>query len=326
MPNVEPDNQGLICAFALNPIEPHGQDAFASGAASVERPLWLHLNLVDTRVRRWLESSGLPEAAREVLLDPTPRTHGQGLPEGVLLVLSDMHHDFKGDPEAMGVLCLYVDQRRVITGRRHPLMSVDRLRRKLPLTGADVRTTTDLLEEMLQTLSDSFANLIGKLGDEVDDAEDSILAGQLHDQGARLGRMRRTLARLRRNVRANRAALASVLSHLPSWCDADFRHRLHQAVERVDAVGQDIELVQERTRLLQEEIGGRLGEATNRNLFFLSIMTATLLPVTLITGIFGMNVGGLPWLEDPRGFGWVTGIMVSAVILVLLLLRRRRIF
>ena len=325
MPAIEPDNQGLICAFVLNPIEPRGQEAFAGGAASVERPLWLHLNLVDTRVRRWLESAGLPDDVREVFLDSTPRTHGQGLPEGVLLVLSDMHHDFKGDPEAMGALCLYVDQHRVITGRRHPLMSVDRLRRTLP-ANADVRTSADLLEEILQTLADSFANLVAKLGDDVDDAEDSILAGHLHDQGGKLGRMRRTLARLRRNVRANRAALASVLSHLPSWCDADFRHRLHQAVERVDAVGQDIELVQERTRLLQEEIGGRLGEATNRNLFVLSMMTATLLPVTLITGIFGMNVGGLPWLDSSSGFAWVTGIMVTAVILVLLLLRRRRIF
>ena len=49
----------------------------------------------------------------------------------------------------------------------------------------------------------------------------------------------------------------------------------------MDAIAQDIELCQERTRLLQEEIAGRLGEATNRNLFFLSIVTATLLPVTL---------------------------------------------
>ena len=138
--------------------------------------------------------------------------------------------------------------------------------------------------------------------------------------------MRRTLARFRRHVRANRAAIASVLPRLPRWCDNEYRNRLHQALERTDAIGQDIELCQERTRLLQEEIAGRLGEATNRNLFFLSIMTATLLPVTLITGIFGMNVGGLPWLNDPGGFGWVTSIMVVAVIAVLLLLRRRRIF
>ena len=104
------------------------------------------------------------------------------------------------------------------------------------------------------------------------------------------------------------------------------RQHLHEVAERMEAVAQDIELVQERTRLLQEEIAGRLNEATNRNLFFLSVITATMLPVTLITGIFGMNVGGLPWLSDPRGVHWVTGIMVMAVVSVLLLLRRRRIF
>src|SRR5262249_59646999 len=102
--------------------------------------------------------------------------------------------------------------------------------------------------------------------------------------------------------------------------------RREKVLDRQDATGEDIELCGERPRLLQEEIAGRLGEATNRNLFFLSIVTATLLPVTLITGIFGMNVGGLPFLNDPGGFGWVTGIMIAAVIVVLLLLRRRRIF
>lgn len=323
MTHASSDHHGLISAFELGPVKVRDHELLEE--KKIRHPHWLHFSLVDTRARRWIDGAGLPDEAREVLLDPAPLVHGEALSDGILVVLHDMHHDFKGDPEAIGALCIYVDQRRVITGRRHPLMSLDRLRRKLPAS-PDLRTSTDLLEEMLQALADSFAHLVAKLGDDVDDAEDSILAGQLHDQGAKLGRMRRTLARLRRNVRANRAAMASVLSHLPSWCDADFRHRLHQAVERVDAVGQDIELVQERTRLLQEEIGGRLGEATNRNLFFLSIMTATLLPVTLITGIFGMNVGGLPWLDSPRGFAWVTGIMVTAVILVLLLLRRRRIF
>ena len=48
----------------------------------------------------------------------------------------------------------------------------------------------------------------------------------------------------------------------------------------------------ERSRLLQEELRSRLGEATNRNLYLLSVVTTALLPITLITGVFGMNVGG----------------------------------
>jgi zinc transporter len=317
------DSQGLICAFELGPVTVRDHDLLETTA--IERPQWLHFNLVDTRIRRWIEGAGLPDEAREVLLDPAPHVHGQPLPDAVVLVLHDMHHDFKGDPESVGPMVIYFEERRVISGRRHALMSLDRVRRKL-LAGAQIATAADLFEEMLLAMAESFGHMVAHLDDEVDDAEDKILAGELRDQGARLGRMRRTLARFRRHVRGNRAALASVVSHLPSWCDGEHRSRLHQVLERVDAIAQDVELCQERTRLLQEEIAGRLGEATNRNLFFLSIVTATLLPVTLITGIFGMNVGGLPFLNDPGGFSWVTGIMVAAVIAVLLLLRRRRIF
>jgi zinc transporter len=80
--------------------------------------------------------------------------------------------------------------------------------------------------------------------------------------------------------------------------------------------------VQERARLLQEEIAARVGEATNRNLFVLSIATTTLLPITLITGIFGMNLQGLPLSQSPHGFGVVMLGIVSAVLLALWLLRR----
>lgn len=131
------------------------------------------------------------------------------------------------------------------------------------------------------------------------------------------------LARLRRQIAANRAALGLVGSRLPEPCSAEQRQGLRAAVERFDGVAQDLELVQERARLLQEELAGRVGEATNRNLFLLSIVTTTLLPITLITGVFGMNVGGLPWVSDSGGFWWVILLMISAVVVVLLILRRR---
>jgi zinc transporter len=80
--------------------------------------------------------------------------------------------------------------------------------------------------------------------------------------------------------------------------------------------------VQERARLLQEEIASNMNEATNRNLFVLSIATTTLLPITLITGIFGMNVRGLPFAEHPHGFYLVMLGIAATVVLALWLLRR----
>ena len=79
----------------------------------------------------------------------------------------------------------------------------------------------------------------------------------------------------------------------------------------------------ERSRLLQEEITSRLGEATNRNLYLLSIVTTALLPITLITGVFGMNVGGLPFLESKHGFFWVMFIMTVTLVTTMLFLRKK---
>lgn len=100
---------------------------------------------------------------------------------------------------------------------------------------------------------------------------------------------------------------------------------MRQAVEHLEAVGQDLELVQERARLLQEEVANLLNESTNRNLFLLSIVTTTLLPITLITGVFGMNVGGLPLVNHPHGFVWVMIVMIVSVIVIFVMLRRRRV-
>jgi zinc transporter len=317
--------QGLICAFSLGPPLAIDAAALADDAPAVP-PRWLHFNLADTRARRWFERQAeVPSDAREIFVEPKSRVQAQVVRGTLVMVLADLHQDLHGGTEQVGTLAIYVDRRMIVTGRRHPLHSADRLRRKLP-HGMTTASTAELLEELLELLMDSFSELVGRLSDDVDDAEDQILTGQLHSQGARLGRMRRLLARLRRHARSNRSALSAVLARLPSWFEEDRRQHLQEVAERMEAVAQDIELVQERTRLLQEEIEGRVNEATNRNLFFLSVITATMLPVNIITGIFGMNVGGLPWLQDARGFHWVTGIMVVAVVAVLLVLRRRRIF
>ena len=76
--------------------------------------------------------------------------------------------------------------------------------------------------------------------------------------------------------------------------------------------------------MLQEEIAGRLGKATNQNLYIVSLLTAIFLPITLITGIFGMNVGGLPGVDQDTGFVWVIGLMILTVVTSLVLLHWRR--
>jgi zinc transporter len=50
--------------------------------------------------------------------------------------------------------------------------------------------------------------------------------------------------------------------------------------------------LQERIKLLEEEIADRVAEHTNRSVLILTVVTAIALPVILISGLLGRNIGG----------------------------------
>jgi zinc transporter len=314
------EDSGLICGFRLQPLAPL-KDALTALPADGE-PLWVHVNLADSRARAWLaQRHELPEEAQDLLLGTDARIHVQLLPAGVLAVLGDLYHDFDLDPERLGTLRLYLDHRWLLSGRTHPLQAVDMLRREL-LRGCERLSPVAVLQSLIERLAETLGKVASQLGEQIDAAEDRILEGKFAGQSQPLGNLRRLVAKLRRLASANRAALAVLPPALAGVYDAEEGAGLRSAIERLDAVGQDLELVQERARLLQEEIASNMNEATNRNLFVLSIATTTLLPITLITGIFGMNVQGLPFANHPHGFWAVMLGIGAAVVLVLWLLRR----
>ncbi|WP_020180533.1 CorA family divalent cation transporter [Methylopila sp. M107] len=309
----------LICGFSASPaggaqrLEWDGLDA---ALASTDSYCWIHLDAADLRVQRWIESQpNLPARAKKTLLGEDQlvrfREAGEG---GFAGVLSDLHHDFDDDPSAVGALRVYFDEHRVVTARRHPLQAVDRLRRTLEKQAwekqsCDIRPL-NLVANLLLHLSDAFVELVQDATEDLDAVEAAIL-----DDAARgaadLGRVRRLLARLRRHLGPQRLALGRLAARPPEWASQEDANALRDAVGRLDAVGHDLDLSQERARQLQDERAATLAEITNRNLYVLSIVTAVFLPMTLVTGVFGMNVGGLPGVESPHGFLWTVALMAA---------------
>lgn len=313
---------GLICGFSLS--SPKLADDHLPVAAAPGEPRWLHFNLSDSRARDWIQAqSELPEEARELLLNADPRIHVDVLSGAITAVLGDLYHDFDHDPERLGTLRLYLDRQLLLSGRTHPLKTVDVLRRDL-LRSDEALTTLQVFQMLIERLAESCGRIAAELGERVDQAEDRILEGKFAGQGTPLGNLRRLVARLRRMTSANRSALRALPLALRDLYGAEERMALGTAIERFEAVGQDLELVQERARLLQEEIAANMNERTSRNLFVLSIVTTTLLPITLITGIFGMNVRGLPFADSPHGFHVVMLVIGVTVLAALTLLRRIR--
>ena len=88
-------------------------------------------------------------------------------------------------------------------------------------------------------------------------------------------------------------------------------------------VMRDIGGLQERTKLLQEESAARVAEQNNRSLFTLTMVTVLALPINLISGLLGMNVGGVPFNGEGHGFWIVVALIVVVTALIARLALRR---
>ena len=133
------------------------------------------------------------------------------------------------------------------------------------------------------------------------------------------------LVRLQRLLAPEPAALFRLLQRPPAWIAADDRQDLRQSTEEFTVVLNDLAALQERIKLLQEEIAARVNEDNNRSLFLLTIVTVMALPINLIAGLLGMNVGGVPLSQHEHGFWVVLGFTAAVTgVVAWLLLRLQR--
>ncbi|WP_232316716.1 CorA family divalent cation transporter [Candidatus Burkholderia verschuerenii] len=198
----------------------------------------------------------------------------------------------------------------MITVRARPLQSTDRLRHAV-LEGTQFRDTVDLFAGLIRALNETFADRIDELGDCLDDVEEGVLEGGHPKWRAELGGARRRIVEVKRFIDPERNALMQLVTRKLDWAEPRSMESLVQAIQILNGLGAGLEALYERAKLLQDEIAALLSEDINRKLLWLAIMSALLLPATLVTGIFGMNVAGLPGTKDPTSFWIVVGVMAG---------------
>ncbi|MET0499180.1 MAG: CorA family divalent cation transporter [Steroidobacteraceae bacterium] len=306
---------GLICGYQVladGTTRVIAAEAMVEALEQDELVTWLHFNLSDARARRWLLDAGLlPAALREVLHERDDNRRMEATDDGVLLVMSDFTFDAEADPSEVGPLWCFVKRHLLITARMGALRSVDELRLQLRGGNTEARTGAELLATLLDMRSARLRRLANGMIDHLDGIEDEILAGDIREQRAQLGRTRRLCARLRRQFVPERADLRKFLQRPTSALAEDDRDALQSSTEALGFAIEEIAELYERAKLLQEELASRLAENTGRNLYVLSILTAVLLPMTLVTGIFGMNVADLPGLHS-EGMFWRIMLLIFA--------------
>lgn len=322
------DRQGLICGYRFQPGAPSMEIGSAEAAESALGDLsqgfvWLHLNASRAGAESWMRAhANLSEGFFAALHEGSRSTRIERDGDGLFAVINDVTFDFDFDANDVATLWVSVRDNLVVSARRQPLRSVDRLRMAAK-RGATFASSVALLDELLRDQADELQRIARKATERIDDIEDAVLRGHHLKHTAELARLRRLMVRLQRLLVPEPAALLRTLSNPPAWVSADDMQRLRQASEEFSVVLRDVATMQDRIKLMQEEAASRVADQNSRTLFTLTAVTVLALPINLISGLFGMNVGGIPLGEHKSGFWIMVGVIGALTVAIAFLAVRR---
>lgn len=106
--------------------------------------------------------------------------------------------------------------------------------------------------------------------------------------------------------------MARLFGERVSWLTDLARARLREAADRITRYIEALDSARERVAVTSEELSNRLAEQMNANMYLLSVVAAIFLPLGLLTGLLGINVGGIPGVDSPWAF---TGVTISLFVI-----------
>ena len=273
--------------------------------------LWIHLDYAKPRVQRWLSAeSGLHELSIDVLNEQDTRPRILNLDEGLFLILRGINCNPGADPEDMVSLRMNFTTNRIITMGQRQVMAVEDIHQAINTH----RGPTDpggFLVMVGERMADRMGDVISYIDDQVDVLEDSVLTAQSAELRLRLAQIRRQCISLRRYIAPQRDVLTRLMNEKLALLDNHVRFRIREVAERTARFVEDIDSAKDRAAITLEELDHHLSEQTNRAMYVLAIVTAIFLPLGLLTGLLGINVGGIPGADNPFAFIIVTVVLLA---------------
>lgn len=284
--------------------------------------LWVHLDAENDTALAWLQNeSGLSPLVYDALLELGTRPRSTLVDAGLLAIFRGVNCNPGADPEDMVAIRMFITDRRIITMRRNRVKAVQDIHDELLASGRPTAVGAFFVA-VVDRITERIGEVVVDIEDRVSDLEDDILGAEAAALRAKLSGLRRESISLRRYIAPQRDMISRLTHERLSWMTEADNTLLREIAERTARYVEDIDAARERALIAQEELNNRLSEQMNWAMYTLSIVAAIFLPLGLLTGLLGINVGGVPGTENPWAFLIVTMLLVFLAIFLIVWFKR----
>jgi zinc transporter len=275
--------------------------------------LWIHLEREDEIAQEWLrKKSGIDSVSADALLADESRPRVSDIDDALLIVLRGVNvAEGVADAELVPIH-IWAEATRVISIREkeHQLSALSEIRNAL-MAHKGPRCAAELVAQIAERVVEHVEIIIDNLEEQLEVLEDTCYQSKFEgDWRDDLGILRRKATSLRRYIGPQRDALYRLQHDDASWITDLARQRLREVSDKIIRHLEDIEALRDRASILHDDLTARISERIAHTSNRLTGLAALLLPPSLIAGMFGMNIEGIPGKDDPLAFPLFCIIMV----------------
>ncbi len=296
-------DKGLVCAYHIIENKEARELTFDEVRAINHKPegagwYWIHMDCNEQSSKDWLSDyNGMLNSVATALGSERSRPRCHIFRRGILTILRGINMNPDANPEDMVSVRIWMNDKIIITTRREKLVAIDDIRKNFQ-KNEGVKTPSELFmvlaESLVERVGDRIETIDTKL-EKLEDTEDLLSLGNKRPD---LLQIRSNAISLLRYITPQRSAINTLISSETDFFDREKTGRLRILLNKIQHNLEEIEAIKERAIALGRAITGVQNERMNKALYVLAMVTALFLPLVLLTGLLGINVGGMP------GAGW----------------------
>ncbi len=266
--------------------------------------VWLHVDSLAEADVNLLTGHDVPDVAASALVATETRPRCDRIGEGALVNLRGLGNPPPGSTDRLVSIRMWVRERRVNSVSRFPLTATEAVVRQME--SGRISDPGDLVAAFAREISIGVDPEIAKLGDRLDDCESALEDRQIYRMRTAIAHVRADAIGYRRFVAPDRDALVTLSALDFGWLAEEDRLHIREASDRFARMAEELESVRERAALLHEQLTDMRAEIVDQRALAISVVAFIFLPLTFITGLFGMNVQGIPYDHSHWSFWGIT--------------------
>ncbi len=179
--------------------------------------------------------------------------------------------------------------------------------------GEGPKTAGDVLTRILELMVVKMNHSIIDMNEHIDAMEADDDRRDTDGMLNKISEIRRNCLALKRHMSPQHEALVEIQRAAPDWLSMENRADIRETVDRLRRYLEDLDVSKESALVLQDDLNNHAANRMNKTMYMLSIVAAIFLPLGFLTGLLGINVGGMPGVDDSHAF-WITvGLLVGVL-------------